>query len=61
MNYSSEVEMISMFISEGITPVLIFDKMDASDKAKERLKQEGIILLDKKEINKLLEVKELLF
>ena len=56
-----EIKALSMFISEGITPVLIFDKMDVSDKAKERLKQEGIILLDKKEISKLLEVKELLF
>jgi Holliday junction resolvase len=50
-----EIEALSLFKNEKITPVLIYDQMYASEKAKNRIKNEGIILLDKTEIAKLVE------
>lgn len=54
------ITQLTKYKACGLIPIFIYDKMMASDRAKDRLKNEGIILLDRKDIGELVEMNDII-
>lgn len=56
----SVISQFNLYKSSEMIPVLIYDKIRISEKAKQRLKSEGIILLDRKDIGELVRINDII-
>lgn len=54
------ISQLTVYKAYGLIPIFIYDKMRASDRAKELLKNEGIILLDRKDIGELVKMNDII-
>ena len=54
------IERMRRYKKVSYTPVFVYDKIRVTQKAKDRLKKEGIILLDRKNVSELVNMKDIL-